>query len=123
MNCVQCGQPFELSSTLTFEAICQACKNANAVMTMGHRTQSVEDSQTLFVNDVVEKVGGDYVFKGVVVAAFPKMSGKWRYVVENNEKLLHIFSGKQLKKTGVRTYVGDNDHDPDCAGWVITPCP
>lgn len=47
--------------------------------------------------DKVTKVGGDYTFDGIVVAAFRKLSDKPRYVVENKEGLLHIFSDKQLK--------------------------
>lgn len=46
--------------------------------------------------DRVKKIGGDYTFVGVVVAAFKKLSGKQRYVVENTEGILHVFSDKQL---------------------------
>lgn len=45
----------------------------------------------------VEKVGGDYSFGGYIVAAFKKRSSVVRYVVENGEGLLHIFSGRQLR--------------------------
>ena len=44
----------------------------------------------------VRKVVGDYDFYGIVVAAFCKLDGKKRYVVENKERVLHIFSAKQL---------------------------
>lgn len=50
------------------------------------------------VSDRVEKVGGDYLFDGTIVAAFVKISGKRRYVVENQQGILHIFSGLQLRK-------------------------
>jgi len=47
----------------------------------------------------VRKVGGDYTFEGVVVAVFTKLSGKVRYVVEDDRGVLHIFSDKQLEAT------------------------
>lgn len=53
---------------------------------------------TFTVGDVVIKDGGDYVFKGIVVAAFSKLSGSMRYVVENEAGILHIFSAKQLRR-------------------------
>jgi len=45
----------------------------------------------------VEKVTGDYRFHGVVVARFQKLDGKVRFVVENEDGILHIFSEKNLK--------------------------
>ncbi len=48
----------------------------------------------------VVKSGGDYTFRGVVVAAFEKLSGKVRYVVENRDGILHIFSESQLTEAG-----------------------
>lgn len=49
----------------------------------------------------VVKTGGDYTFDGEIVAVFTKRPrngkpGPWRYVVENGDGILHIFSGKQL---------------------------
>ena len=58
------------------------------------RTSAV---QTLNVGDKVRKVGGDYVFDGVIVSSFLKISGKVRYVVEDDRGILHIFSEKNLK--------------------------
>jgi hypothetical protein len=60
--------------------------------------------------DLVDKVGGDYSFSGVVVAAFRKLSGKDRYVVEDDRGVLHVFGPSNLerrvdsfeKRTGVR---------------------
>lgn len=47
--------------------------------------------------DEVYKVSGDYTFVGIVVSVFQKtQSGAIRYVVENKEGLLHIFSAQQL---------------------------
>lgn len=51
------------------------------------------------VNDKVEKVGGDYTFVGVVVAAFVKLSGVDRYVVEDDRGILHVYSEKTLKES------------------------
>lgn len=49
------------------------------------------------VGDMVIKEGGDYKFKGTIVAKFKKTSGKVRYVVENLDGILHIFSETNLK--------------------------
>lgn len=49
------------------------------------------------VGDKVEKVGGDYTFTGVVVAAFQKLSGAERYVVEDDRGVLHVYSEKNLR--------------------------
>lgn len=46
----------------------------------------------------VEKVGGDYRFEGEVVAAFCKLSGEFRYVVEDDRGVLFIFNGRQLRR-------------------------
>lgn len=51
-----------------------------------------------FVGDKVEKVGGDYTFKGVVVAAFYKLSGAPRYVVEDDRGVLHVYSAANLQR-------------------------
>ena len=57
-----------------------------------------EEPMKFKVGDVVSKQGGDYSFKGIVVAAFRKTSGAPRYAVENDAGLLHIFSGANLIK-------------------------
>jgi hypothetical protein len=54
------------------------------------------DPDPLLVGDRVEKIGGDYTFRGVVVAVFCKRSGVVRVVVENDDGILHIFSPGQL---------------------------
>lgn len=55
------------------------------------------DKEQIFeVGTKVSKTSGDYTFHGEVVAAFKKRSGQIRYVVENEDGILHIFSGKQL---------------------------
>ncbi len=46
----------------------------------------------------VYKGVGDYRFAGVVVSAFRKLSGNVRYVVENADGILHIFSESQLSE-------------------------
>ena len=45
----------------------------------------------------VEKVGGDYTFAGNIVAAFDKLSGARRYVVEDDRGVLHVYSAKNLR--------------------------
>jgi len=48
------------------------------------------------IYDRVIKDGGDYTFRGQVVAIFQKKSGAVRYVVENDDGILHIFSAANL---------------------------
>lgn len=49
------------------------------------------------VGDNVMKVGGDYLFSGIVVAAFAKLSGAERYVVEDDRGVLHVYSRRNLR--------------------------
>lgn len=63
------------------------------------------NNETFSEGDKVIKTVGDYAFDGVVLAVFQKRSGKWRYVVENADGILHIFSGRQLV-----VYVGMQNH-------------
>lgn len=49
------------------------------------------------VGDSVSKVGGDYTFVGTVVSVFTKISGVYRFVVEDDRGVLHIYSSKNLK--------------------------
>lgn len=51
---------------------------------------------TFRVGDMVQKVTGDYKFIGWVVAVFEKRNGATRYVVENQDCVLHIFSDVNL---------------------------
>ncbi len=60
--------------------------------------------------DKVIKIGGDYRFAGIVVAAFEKLSGKRRYVVEDDRGILHIFSGANLQPE--ETANGKGIHTP-----------
>lgn len=48
------------------------------------------------VGDSVQRTGSEYRFDGVVRSVFTKISGSTRYVVENYDGILHIFSAKQL---------------------------
>ena len=57
-----------------------------------------EELMVFSVGDKVEKTAGDYRFCGVVVSAFQKRSGPWRYVVENDDGMLFVFNATQLKK-------------------------
>jgi hypothetical protein len=47
--------------------------------------------------DYVQQHGGDARFEGQVVCVFKKKSGLWRYVVEDDRGILHIFSDKNLR--------------------------
>ncbi len=55
-------------------------------------------SRNLKIGDKVEKVSGDYAFTGFIVAKFTKRSGEIRFVVENPDGILHIFSERNLMK-------------------------
>lgn len=48
--------------------------------------------------DRVAKRTGDYRYEGTVVAAFHKLGGPVRYVVENADGMLFIFNGSQLER-------------------------
>lgn len=54
--------------------------------------------EKIIEGDKVKKVTGDYLFEGVVVAAFKKLDGKERFVVEDDRRALHIFSAANLEK-------------------------
>jgi transcription elongation factor len=54
-------------------------------------------SEEIKFGDKVKKVTGDYKFSGTVVSVFQKLSGQTRYVVENNDGILHIFSAANLR--------------------------
>lgn len=60
-------------------------------------TWPAPQEMTFEIGDRVKKIGGDYEFEGVVVAAFDKLSGKRRYVVEDDRGVLHIYSGWNLR--------------------------
>lgn len=55
--------------------------------------------------DRVTKVTGDYSFDGTVVAAFDKVDGKERFVVEDERGALHIYGEQNLRLIG-----NDADH-------------
>lgn len=56
----------------------------------------MHNTQQFVVGDLVNKVGGDYKYEGTVVAAFQKLSGVWRYVVEDDRGILHVYSAANL---------------------------
>jgi hypothetical protein len=59
---------------------------------------STRTRETLIVGDHVMKIGEDSVFEGHVVSVFTKRNGKTvRYVIENEDGVLHIANPKQLK--------------------------
>ena len=56
----------------------------------------MRDSYPFVIGDSVQKIGGDYSFSGIIVSVFAKLSGVWRYVVEDDRGVLHIYSAKNL---------------------------
>ena len=50
----------------------------------------------MIIGQKVKKIGGDYTFEGIIVSKFNKLSGKERFVVENEQGILHIFSENNL---------------------------
>lgn len=46
----------------------------------------------------VIKDTGDYTFDGIILSVFRNRSGSPRYVVENEEGIIHIFNHNQLKR-------------------------
>lgn len=50
------------------------------------------DEPKYSVGQQFQKVGGDYQFKGEIVAVFRKKNGIIRYVGENSDGLLFIFN-------------------------------
>lgn len=60
--------------------------------------QAQRDQGRMFkLGDKVRKIGGDYTFEGIVVSVFKKLSGKERFVVEDDRGVLHIYSDKNLE--------------------------
>jgi hypothetical protein len=60
-------------------------------------TITVNPLPKFWSGDKVRKVGGDYRFEGIIVAAFTKLSGARRCVVEDDRGILHIFSEAQIE--------------------------
>lgn len=58
----------------------------------------MNEQPRFYCNERVRKEGGDYTFEGDVRAIVHKRSGAVRYVVENDDGLLFIFSGEQLRR-------------------------
>lgn len=62
--------------------------------------EGLNETEPFFEGNKVKKKGG-YNFRGVVVAAFTKLNGQERYVVECTvpgcEGMLHIYNGSQLE--------------------------
>lgn len=76
---------------------CETCTDiARAAVEVMLQPKSVDC--LLLGGERVEKVGGDYRFSGVVVAAFQKRGGLRRVVVENGDGVLHIFNPAQLRR-------------------------
>lgn len=63
----------------------------------GERHEPPTDPADFALLDYVEKTGGEYTFRGTVIMLGRKTNGVWRYAVENDDGLIHIFNGKQLR--------------------------
>ncbi len=63
----------------------------------GEKFRLIYKGNPLSVGGKVQKVGGDYRFDGVIVAAFKKTSGQERFVVEDSRGLLFIFNRSNLE--------------------------
>ena len=60
-----------------------------------------EDTKVFHYGESVIMAGGDRHVEGVVVAAFrDRLSGKWRYVVEDDRSVQQTFSSTQLLRWG-----------------------
>ena len=71
-------------------------------------TDPVARSEGMFpVGSQVEKIGGDYTFTGKVVAAFQKLSGAERFVVEDDRGVLHVYSAKNLRLSPTTSHEGE----------------
>ena len=57
-----------------------------------------DKSRPLQVGDIVEKLTGDFYYKGEIVAAFTTLRGRRRFIVENPQGQLYIFNDKQLTR-------------------------
>jgi hypothetical protein len=57
------------------------------------------NADQMFIGQRVKKIGGDYDFEGFVVAIFHKHNQDTvhRVVIENDDRILHIFSPYQLE--------------------------
>ena len=51
------------------------------------------------IDQAVEKVSG-YKFIGYVIGVVQTLENKTRYVVQNDDGIIHIFRGSQLKSIG-----------------------
>ena len=49
------------------------------------------------LGEKVQKVGGDYIYEGVVAGIVYKTSGQIRYVIEDDRGMLFIFNEKNLQ--------------------------
>ena len=56
-----------------------------------------ETRETFYsLGETVRYIGADYKFMGVVVSVFNSRTGLVRYVVENADSVLKIFSAQEL---------------------------
>jgi len=59
---------------------------------------TLQQIQTAFRDKIRVMIkGSDSYFEGIIVVYFPKRSGAFRCVVENDDGILHIFNINQLE--------------------------
>lgn len=85
-SCAKCNKCerwtyFPIGAVVPCRYVCDACRNILPKFQSG---------------DVVQKVTGDYKFVGNVTV-IRKRSGEYRYAVENDDGMIHIFNGSQLE--------------------------
>lgn len=109
VKCFNCGSlahcgcpPFEVQPSLGQQkiAILETIdrERLSQVKVLAETAAKYPNEDSLNVGDEVSKVGGDYTFEGMIVAAFYKLSGAPRYVVEDDRGVLHVYSFKNLKR-------------------------
>jgi predicted nucleic acid-binding Zn ribbon protein len=93
--CSICSRPFPEKE----KSIMDKCLELVAEEELANKPANnklVTKSDELVIGSKVRKVGGDYRFEGTIVSAFKKLSGKERFVVEDDRGVLHIYSEKNL---------------------------
>jgi hypothetical protein len=64
------------------------------------------------LRQTVRKTGGDYTYDGIIVGVWQKLSGVWRYTVEDHRGCAMTMSRAQLEPASSRSLMD--------AGWTQT---
>lgn len=49
------------------------------------------------IGDHVEKTSGGHTYSGIIVAAYQKLSGAWRYLIEDQDGASFIMTPSQVR--------------------------